>query len=827
MTVISGAFVYESTGASVAFSSISITLSGHLSVDSEVVNGDERTVNFTYDDGGTAVNDGLKPGSNDITITAWGGIPLSRSESIFYLFPGSITTTGVDVPTILPSTSFYRLFRDASTLASADFGNIGNWDVSNVTSFQEAFYGCTNFNQDISGWDTSSATRLTLMFAGGLTAFNQPIGSWDISNVTLLNFTFATTSAFNQSLDSWDVTGVTSFEGIFSGGVYNSTISSWTLTSATRIDKIFKDNSTFNNNSLNSWDVSGISNFDRIFNNATAFNQDITMWDLSSATNLSQMFDGASAFDQNVKKWIVATPTVTNMFANATAMAVTYGSDGDYGNTPNLAFFNDCVFSTITITDSDGDVNLDDLLDNTDNNCVFSTIVGPDGSNNYTLTYRHFVDASSNDGLTFQNQSVDITAFGSNAYLSRSGNQFRDYTGTISASDAPIVQSNSSLASCFRDSTVTTVPFLSSWDTSGATDMSSMFNGATSFNQSLTGIDTSSATDISNMFNGATAFDGSVSGWDVSNVTNFNYCFNAATAFTGVGLSTWVTSSGTDMKYMFTTCTSLLSDGTSSLSSWDVADVTDFSGMFSGSIFNGNISSWTPTSATTFYFMFNNSSFSQNLSSWNVSSSDNFQNMFAGTSFATDITGWSFKNGTVVVSRILSSTSSTDDIYTKAIIKLESVITTDSVTLGTISAKINTEAGLTARNNLISRGWVIYDDGTTVVPSIEPGRANSLTPSINNKYLVGQGAMPMKSLTHEQSQTFSHGRQIMNKTLLATETSGSKNVNGGALYGDSSSYLLRRKAKAMSGNYNNNAILMSSSAQNKNDVQSSLRNLRR
>jgi surface protein len=78
------------------------------------------------------------------------------------------------------------------------------------------FSNCTNFNSDITTWDTSNVTGINTMFKNA-SAFNQNIGSWDVSNVTNMNNMFQNATAFNQNIGSWNISNVTSFINFMSG----------------------------------------------------------------------------------------------------------------------------------------------------------------------------------------------------------------------------------------------------------------------------------------------------------------------------------------------------------------------------------------------------------------------------------------------------------------------------------------------------------------------------------------------------------------------------------------------------------------------------------
>ena len=70
--------------------------------------------------------------------------------------------------------------------ATATYGDINTWDVSEINNFSALFSywrnsGASNFNSDISNWDVSSGNNFMHMFANAR-LFNGDIGSWDVSS---------------------------------------------------------------------------------------------------------------------------------------------------------------------------------------------------------------------------------------------------------------------------------------------------------------------------------------------------------------------------------------------------------------------------------------------------------------------------------------------------------------------------------------------------------------------------------------------------------------------------------------------------------------------
>ena len=79
---------------------------------------------------------------------------------------------------------------------------------------------------------------------------------------------------------------------------------------------------------------------------------------------------------------------------------------------------------------------------------------------------------------------------------------------------------------------------INTWDTTGITDMSSLFEGKKNFDDDIGGWNVSNVTNLRNMFQDAHAFNQDLSNWDVSNVTNMRGIFWDAHAF-NQDLSNW------------------------------------------------------------------------------------------------------------------------------------------------------------------------------------------------------------------------------------------------------------------------------------------------
>jgi surface protein len=106
-------------------------------------------------------------------------------------------------------------------------GNVSLWDVSNVTDMSLMFYGCEKFNCDLSMWDVSNVRNMKGMFLE-CKNFNGDITNWDTSNVTDMTAMFYKCGEFNQDISKWDVSNVKNISSMFYiCGKFKQNLNAW------------------------------------------------------------------------------------------------------------------------------------------------------------------------------------------------------------------------------------------------------------------------------------------------------------------------------------------------------------------------------------------------------------------------------------------------------------------------------------------------------------------------------------------------------------------------------------------------------------------------
>ena len=160
---------------------------------------------------------------------------------------------------------------DSRRVIEDRYGNISDWDVSQVTNMSRLFMYKVSFNESIENWDVSNVENMSSMFFYA-ESFNQPLEKWNVSKVKDMFNIFSNAEQFNQPIEKWNVSNVKHMSDMFSYA------------------KKF-------NQPLEKWNVSKVEDMSSMFKNAKEFNQPIEKWNVSKVKDMSSMFENAENYE--------------------------------------------------------------------------------------------------------------------------------------------------------------------------------------------------------------------------------------------------------------------------------------------------------------------------------------------------------------------------------------------------------------------------------------------------------------------------------------------------------------------------------------------------
>jgi len=668
--------------------------------------------------------------SNLLTVESWGSGQWGALLSNAFLGANNLEVNAKDIPDFSATTSFSSMFQNCTSLTGAN--GFANWMLNTTTpvSFASMFAGTAKFDGDISNWNVSSVTNMSLMFDRAL-VFNSDISSWDVSSVSNMSSMFSSAILFNQPL-SWGAKTAkvtTTVQMFYNTSAFNQDISGWDVSSVTNMSGMFMEARAFNK-PLNAWGAKTgkVTSMALMFKESPLFNQNISDWDVSKVTSMLEMFTRSNVFNQDLSKWDVS--SVTNM--TAMFQSSVFNSD--------ISSWNVSRVSAMSVMFSGAHVFNQDLSK---------------------------WDVSSVRGMT----SMFNSAWAFNQDISNWN-----------------VSSVTNMSLMFANARVFNSD-ISSWDVSSVTNMSSMFSSAILFNQPLSwGAKTANVTNMSSMFQSATAFNQDLSAWDVSKVMNMFRMFISASAFNSPLDWNTKTANVTNMEGMFKAALLFNQD----ISNWDVGKVTTLNYMFRETkAFNQDLSAWNVANVTTMSEMFYQASAFNSPLNWGVKTGKvtNMSVMFylAGA-FNQDIGNWNISNVTSMTNflfgarlsranydKILIGWSTLDPGETKIPINL-------NVHFGS-SKYSNDPTVLTARDTELrgSKNWTITDGGMDsdfVLPIITGNVLASNNTSISITFSEGVYKTSLGSGTLEISDflfSLSGGTATLN-TTTPSSISTSNNI---------------------------------------------------
>ncbi|MCE7991917.1 MAG: BspA family leucine-rich repeat surface protein [Roseivirga sp.] len=643
-------------------------------------------------------------------ISTWNTANVISMERMFedaFMFQGDISSWNVSNVTIMRD--MFKLTNDAEDNGDIHRfnGDITGWDVSNVVDFHGMFYSNDAFNQPIGVWDVSAAEDMEEMFFGA-DAINQPLNDWDVSNVTNMADMFDNADAFNQPLDQWDVSNVTDMTDMFkSTDAFNQDISTWDVSSVTDMAEMFENANAFNQD-ISVWDVSNVRDMEQMFRGADVFNQNISVWDVSNVTNLEGMFDGALAFDQNLGTWNMTGVNNLKDFFNESGMSqasydatliswaaqaigseeLTVGADGLFycegseartflEDEYDWSFSGDSQGCMATVTISDGATNEDDgnlfFLLELDREVIggFSVdLTTTDGTAMAGTDYTALTNFTVNfEGLAGEQKAILIP-------LTADATVEADKTFTIVMSNLVIGAGNNvditdEATGTIIDDDDPTAFFITKWTTTRDDFTVTLPTSGEGYNYRVDwgdgAVDTNVTGDTQHVYATAGEYTVTIFG---AFPRIYTYSFESSpppiTSIDQWGSNPWTTMEGAFARLPFaltinatdvpnlsnvTSISEMFSDtdlGNPDLTTWDVSNVIDMTGLFSSSDFNGDITSWDVSNVTDMSGMFSSTgNFNQDISGWDVSNIISMESMFSNAdAFNIDISSWDVSNVT-------------------------------------------------------------------------------------------------------------------------------------------------------------------------------------
>ena len=305
--------------------------------------------------------------SKIINMVHWGSNPWKTLYRTFFDCDNLVMNT-TTTPNLANGPSLSGMFyRSAGDFTNS---NIGNWNMSSITTVDGMFQETTSFNVDISGWDVGNVTNFT-GFMRNNSVFNQDISNWDTSKVTNFYLAFQGCSSLNADLNTkdtgsrlaWDVSNVTSFHGMLSGTTSMTyDIDKWQITTdpsknvtmanmftgqvnwMTMEPKTVTVGSGAYQKTYLAWDTQRVNNMAEMFHANNVFNKDIGKWDTSNVTNMYRTFRYATSFNNggqpiNTRSVTVGTGATARTYTAWDVSNVTNFERGPFEN--NQAFNQD------------------------------------------------------------------------------------------------------------------------------------------------------------------------------------------------------------------------------------------------------------------------------------------------------------------------------------------------------------------------------------------------------------------------------------------------------------------------------------------------------
>lgn len=493
--------------------------------------------------------------SDGLSVFDISGITTQLVEDMSYMFSG-LALSELDLDHFISPklVNMEGMFSDMVNLVTL---KISGLITKNVTTMENLFYGCTSLVTVNFGdyFETSSVTTMANMFRG-TKIVNLDLSFFDTSNVTDMSYMFEGMSELTSI--NWGTkfitTKVINMEGMFSNVVKLTTLdlSLFSTALVTNMANMFSGTTLLSGITFGDYfDTSKVTTMYRMFFGSGVTELNLSGFNTGSVINMAEMFGDTV----NLINIIFGNYFVTN---NVTNMYYMFGGSG-------------VTSLDLSTWDVSAVTNMEKMFYNTVNliNLYFGNYWTTGNVINMYLMF-------ANSGVT----TLNLSAFNTSS-VTNMGAMFQGTSdlAAINFGTNFTTGSVTNIASMFDSSGVAELD-LSAWDTTGITDMSSLFQDTASLTSLTLGGDFSTA-DVVNFSHfldgsGVSSFD--FSSLNTGSATDMSFMLANMTNQTNFDLTGFDTADVTTMESMLENLGSVSTLDISSFDTSNVLNFTDFLG---------------------------------------------------------------------------------------------------------------------------------------------------------------------------------------------------------------------------------------------------------
>ena len=436
--------------------------------------------------------------------------------------------------------------------------------------------------QAVTQWGTTDWSSFDYAFYQcsnlDVTATDKP----DLLNVDYMRYAFYECPALvnsNGSMRGWDTRNVKYMDYMFKGAIsFNSPLDGWNTEKVQSMSYMFQGATSFNQ-PLGKWNTKNVSNMNYMFDGATAFAQSLAGFEMKTSGNLQYTLQNTAIDCDSISATLIAWKTQAQNDTNLRNVYLQYfiGSDKYYNPAGRQAMQ---YLKTAPRSWYFSDYNRTLPACNDTSSAWFVT------EWKASKNYIYFPAYSTGNDYTIK--YVEIDAFGGNEvgsphWIHNAGTNHQIYQHIQAGKLYRISVFGGTFRQIYFNSynqSKDDIYRVTQWGSTDWRDFGNAFYGCS--NLDVTATDKPFLEDVQNMYNmfynckNLKNTNGSINTWDVSNVTQMQGMFSGDSLF-NQPLNNWNTEKVTSMNSMFYNAASF-----NQPLSWNTSKVTDMSSMFWG-----------------------------------------------------------------------------------------------------------------------------------------------------------------------------------------------------------------------------------------------------